>query len=502
MHPTETDEPESEERDGAAAAGATAAARAARTVPTPTPGLRDLLHADIGRLRRGFARPEARSSPLFRVVSRLLDEKHGSYEARICYCPPLPLLWSFLPGDGSAASFLHHFYYHQLWQERGAVARGRLLAGLLTWPLVTVGMATWFTWLNGVAIERRCGKRLARQLVEEVYLSARYGVLPPWYYIFELFDDAKRGRAGHYLHRFETKGGIYRFLKHSLHRAEHAPLTDKLRFAAWCHKHGIACAPVLLAFAAGRPALGLSHSTLDGSRLPAIDLFVKPAEGRGGFGSERWCVDDRGRYCNGAATLSEEALLEHIRRRSYVETCIVQPRLTNHAEIADLCNGVLSTVRLMTIENERGEFEPTHAVLRMAVDRQSTVDNFHAGGIAARVDLATGELAAATDVGLRPDVGWCERHPDTGARIAGRVLPFWRETLELVSRAHAAFSDRIVIGWDVAILQEGPVIVEGNSAPDLDIIERTHGEALGDSRFGELLAFHVSRASESIREVA
>jgi hypothetical protein len=36
----------------------------------------------------------------------------------------------------------------------------------------------------------------------------------------------------------------------------------------------------------------------------------------------------------------------------------------------------------------------------MAIGNNTTVDNFHAGGIAAPVDLRTGALGRATDVGL------------------------------------------------------------------------------------------------------
>jgi len=42
-----------------------------------------------------------------------------------------------------------------------------------------------------------------------------------------------------------------------------------------------------------------------------------------------------------------------------------------------------------------------------------------------------------------------------------------------------------------AILADGPVIIEGNAGPDVDIVERTCGEPLGNSRFGLRLAFHV-----------
>ena len=40
-------------------------------------------------------------------------------------------------------------------------------------------------------------------------------------------------------------------------------------------------------------------------------------------------------------------------------------------------------------------------------------------------------------------------------------------------------------------MEAGPELVEGNGAPDLDIIQRTHREPIGNARLGELLAFHL-----------
>jgi putative polysaccharide biosynthesis protein len=179
-----------------------------------------------------------------------------------------------------------------------------------------------------------------------------------------------------------------------------------------------------------------------------------------------------------------------------VAGCIVQPRLRNHPAIADLSNGALSTVRLVTIVNERGEFEPIYAVLRMAVGANTVVDNFHAGGIAAKVDMGTGTLGRATDVGLRPEIGWRDRHPDTGAQITGRALPLWDDTRTLAARGHAAFADRLLIGWDIAITADGPVLIEGNSGPDLDIVQRVCAEPVGNARLGALIALHLRRALE------
>jgi hypothetical protein len=469
-----------------------------RATAPAAPSLGDFLRADIGGLQRAFNRPGGRASLAYRFIRALLSERRGHlrYRMKVLYFPPLGLIRGGRANDDpSAAACLHAFYLGELWRERGPWARLRLLVALCAWPFVTLGTLAWFTWLDGDAIERRTGKSRARQMSEQLWLAAAHDVLPPWYYVFELFDDSKRRRAHEYLHRFETKGGLLRFVKRN-HGGERTPLSDKLEFSAWCASHRIPTIPVLLAARKGEFLPEYLPGKGRDPWLPAIDLFVKPTKGRGGTGAQLWCWTGEGRYVDVDGNTSTPAeLLALLRRISQTGGCIVQPRLTNHPALADLCNGALSTVRVLTIENERGEYEVTHAVLRMAVGANVTVDNFHAGGIAARVDLCTGHLGRATDIGLRPDIGWCETHPDTHAKILGQRLPWWQETCDLARRAHAAFSDRIAIGWDIAILPEGPVVVEGNGGPDLDIIQRCCGEPIGSSRFGELLAHHLRRAA-------
>jgi len=51
----------------------------------------------------------------------------------------------------------------------------------------------------------------------------------------------------------------------------------------------------------------------------------------------------------------------------------------------------------------------------------------------------------------------------------------------------------VVIGWDIAILDRGPVIVEGNGNPDMDILQRFMREGLREHRFARLLAYHLSK---------
>ena len=178
---------------------------------------------------------------------------------------------------------------------------------------------------------------------------------------------------------------------------------------------------------------------------------------------------------------------------------LVQPRLVNHREIADLGNGTLATIRVMSCRNEQGEFEVTNAVFRMAQNSTVVVDNFHRGGIAANVDIHTGELGSATCGAWGSTVdGWYEQHHETGAQILHRKLPCWPELIDLVRYAHgSAFSDQVVIGWDVALLDSGPCMIAINKAPDLDMIQRIGSGPVGNERLGRLLAFNLRRTVQA-----
>jgi len=99
-------------------------------------------------------------------------------------------------------------------------------------------------------------------------------------------------------------------------------------------------------------------------------------------------------------------------------------------------------------------------------------------------------------MGVDAHLGWIDRHPDTRAQIAGRLLPMWDQVCELVRTAHAAFSDWAVIGWDVAIMADRPRLVEGNSGPDIDLVQRPLRTPFGNDRFGALLAFQLGKLEE------
>jgi hypothetical protein len=468
--------------------GAMGASRSSQ-ISKPRLRLRDVLRADVPAIYGALARDEAGDDRLVRRIYRFVHwlERGSQRPVRAYIVPPLPLLWAWASGDSSWSSRIHKRYARALWREHGIFGKAGLLLGLLAWLPIVLGMTAWSTTLNGSAIRRQSGKSMTRQVVEQLWFAGRHGMLPPWYYMFEMFDPGQQAKAPHYIHRFELKNGLLQILRRAVPVPRRTPTQNKIAFLERCARAGIRTLPNLAILKAGE--LQMQGGTQ--AQLFAQDLFVKPSRGRGGEGAGLWQHSAAGYRLQGGAPLSPEQLVQHLAEVSKRTTLLVQPRARNHPDIADLSNGALCTARIITMRTESGGHEAVCALFRMAVGDNSLVDNFHAGGIAAPIDIATGVLGAATDWGLRPRHGWKTHHPDTGGLIKGRGLPLWAETCALAERAHAAFDDRHIIGWDMAILGDGPAIVEANGGPDTDMHQRVSRAALGDQRFGELMAFHL-----------
>jgi hypothetical protein len=306
----------------------------------------------------------------------------------------------------------------------------------------------------------------------------------PWYYILSLHREGRR-RAPSFLQRCETKRGIYALLKGE----SQSRLGDKSAFAERCRAAGVRCVPCELV---------IDGSEADAALLPDADLFVKPLTGEGGKGAERWDRIAARRWSNGKLALDDRALLDHL--RSKLRPLIVQKRVRPHPHLESLTSGALPTVRAVTIINEWGRPELVATVFRMSIGENRTVDNIHAGGLACAVSLRDGALGLASDLGFDARLGWHSRHPTTNARIEGTRLPFWDEVKALAVRAHDAFSDRVLIGWDIAIAQDGPIIIEGNRGPDMDLMQRFMD--LGfchHHRVGELIAHHLQTRRSRVR---
>lgn len=140
-------------------------------------------------------------------------------------------------------------------------------------------------------------------------------------------------------------------------------------------------------------------------------------------------------------------------RFNLLETYVVQ-----HDRLMNLSPSGLNTVRLMTQYYDNNVFILS-ARLRIIVN--SATDNMAAGNIAAHVNMQTGKVAAPA-VYLDISKESVTKHPVTNVEIVGFEIPFWNECIELVKKAACRIPENRSIGWDVAITNNGPILIEGN----------------------------------------
>lgn len=396
---------------------------------------------------------------------------------------PMALRWSLQKTTGTHAQFLHTYHARIFWQFPYGPLRA--VWTILIWPVALIIAIIIFTTWNGRAISKRAGVSIPKQIWLQFDMAWRHSIAPFWFYMFELYDPNRSKLAPLYLLAHETIGPAFGHLQ----PPEGVDLmADKVWFAKYLHEHKVKAVPVFLYLSAGEILPARSSTT----ELPDCDLFVKPRQGNGGHNAERYDFMGEGKYISSADIIFSRAeLLTKLLQQSLKDDFIIQPRLVNHPDLADISNDALSTVRVFTIRNELGEPEVTNVAFRMAIGTNSVVDNFHQGGLAAAVDMATGKICEASDIGIKPAMGWREIHPVSGVRFKDRALPDWSAVLELARQAHRAFPARIMVGWDVAVLKDGPMIIEGNGRPDLDIHQRVERAPLGDQRVAELVVFNL-----------
>jgi len=313
--------------------------------------------------------------------------------------------------------------------------------------------------------------------------------LPESYYRYELYRPANRARAGGYLHGHENSPVLYELLSEVDNLAEVSPLTDKVAFADRARAHGLAVVPTLAVVEHGQLVTAAGP-------LPPADLFVKPLAGKRGLGAQKWRYlpePDSYQLAGGTEQVPRAEFLARLAGRSVGQALIVQPCLANHPDLSDLALAAVVTCRIVTMTDEAGQPEPVIATFRMPAAPDSVVDNMHRGGIAAPVALDSGALGTASGYATAGPATRHTHHPGSGGLIEGRKLPLWPELRELVCRAHTSFQPRLLVGWDVSIGPDRPLLLEGNERPGVGGLQRLHETPLGTHRFGELLAHHIAR---------
>jgi len=339
------------------------------------------------------------------------------------------------------------------------------------------------------ALGVEAGVSTARQTFDLWWLGLCHGTMPETYYAYRLFDrSARRLRADRIVQRWES-ARLYRLLGAGPYRAVADMLADKRAFARWCDEHGVPSVPVLRTFSDGR----LEPAPANDVPLPADDLFSKTAFGYGGKAAARWTHRGNGVWSRRDRPHTERELVDALAEISTQGPVILQRAVRNHAALREIAGGALATLRVVTIQPPGEAPRLLRSVFRIG-GAGAEMDNFTQGGMVCGVDLETGRLSRAvgmTERDFRTHVH--DVRPDTGAPITGTSVVLYREAFDLAVRAHAALGEFPCAGWDIAILDDGPVVLEGNWNPGVLLSQLPHDTPLGDTDYVRCVNAHLRR---------
>lgn len=171
--------------------------------------------------------------------------------------------------------------------------------------------------------------------------------------------------------------------------------------------------------------------------------------------------DSKGQCGNGVKVITTNGLNNEALKKALTESGndYAEEFVTQHKELMRMSPSGLNTVRIITQLNKNDEVDLLGCRLRITIN--SSVDNLAAGNIAAPIDEATGKV---TGPGVYSDITKQDeyKHPVTGTEIPGFQVPYWNEAVAMVKAAALANKGNRSIGWDVAITQNGPELIEGN----------------------------------------
>lgn len=408
-----------------------------------------------------------------------------SWVERLCaydHCK-VPLPWFAWQGKTDATSRLHQ---KAMALENGGAAPGFVdtvaAAGLHAIRGTWENIQTWRRMRH--ACTRGYGLSPTRQLARLFVSTFRYNLPAKSFYALRVFKLERHRWSAIFSHNEITW-----ILAEIQKRSPYAEVWTKRGWADFCARHGIPT--VRVAATAWRNELQILQA--DALR-PGNDLFIKPDvdySGRGGI-MLTWDPVTQGWTAAGAATGDVPAaeLTRFLTAIDPDRLMIVQTRLRNDPDLADLSTRALVNARIVTLNHPEKGIEFLMAALRLPPGDQPTSDVV-GSTVGIMIDGDTGRFGFAT--GPRLEFGDSDCHPHNGVRVRDRVLKPWPQMRALALAAHAKLPDMPVIGWDAVATTDGVKILEANAVWNANVGQVWGQKPLGETAWPECMLAALER---------
>lgn len=169
------------------------------------------------------------------------------------------------------------------------------------------------------------------------------------------------------------------------------------------------------------------------------------------------------------------------------EVYLIQKCVKSHPELLKFSQ-YLPTVRVANILYEKKT--KLHYSLVKIPSPTSVADNYwRDGNVLAEVDQKTGEILKAV-TGRGSKTQDIEDHPDTGEKLIGFKLPQWDDVLKINTKTSKLISDIRYQSLDIAISEDGPVVIEVNRGGSFELPQLVTGKGIMNQDMCDFLESH------------
>jgi len=149
---------------------------------------------------------------------------------------------------------------------------------------------------------------------------------------------------------------------------------------------------------------------------------------------------------------------------------IFQKLILQHEALKKINFSSINTLRVVTYKNKNNDVEILSGFMRFG-RAGSIVDNAHANGVVVPFNKETGKMCHEGLQLIDNGGGIFYKHPDTEVVFDNFQIPYYTQVREIVTKASSLFKLPL-LGWDVAITPNGPIIVEVNTGFHLLLSDR------------------------------
>ncbi len=202
--------------------------------------------------------------------------------------------------------------------------------------------------------------------------------------------------------------------------------------------------------------------------MKKYDSFViKPSGGLGGEGILVVNKDEKGRFVTKGREHSMDELKRHIVQildgqytSDWTDVAIIEQKVVTDVVLDGYYHKGVPDIRVIVFEGF-----PVMSMSRLPTVESDGAANLHKGAIGMGLRIDDGK-------GVNPfwkgHGGTLTKHPDTGKDLTSLKVPGWTKLLEIAS--HAQASSRLgYVGVDVVLDRSGPMVLEVNKRPGLEI---------------------------------